>query len=399
MGLVIKLCYWPLRYSLWCQPVETGTSPRDVQLTDMVWLWHIDKIIDVIDTVFIILRKKYSQLTLLHVYHHAGMILISWAGIKYVPGGQSLITGSVNCFVHVVMYGYYLLTLVDKRYTSSWWKKHITQLQMVSIMIILDHIQNLYHNFEYVWPDPRTRNYPMVYTPMVFINMAMFLLFTYYMGPKYMRGRQPYRLEKIAIVYNVMQMIFNGYMCITAIRLCYWPLRYSLLCQPVETGTSPREIQILDLTWTYHLSKIIDVMDTVFIILRKKYSQLSLLHIYHHAGMIFVSWVGLKYVPGGQSVFLGVINTFIHVVMYGYYLLTLVDKRYTSSWWKKHITQLQMLQFLMICVHHIMSTVANCGFPRFISIGLVLGTFLLIYLFAIFYFHAYIEPEKQKKRS
>ncbi|RZF45218.1 hypothetical protein LSTR_LSTR012641 [Laodelphax striatellus] len=388
-----------LRYSLLCQPVETGTSPREIQILDIVWTYYLSKIIDVMDTVFIILRKKYSQLSLLHIYHHAGMILLSWVGVNYVPGGQSLLLGVINCFIHVVMYGYYLLTLVDKRYTSSWWKKHITQLQMVSIMIILDHIQSLYHNFEYVWPDPRTRHYPLVYTPIPFIIIAIFLLFTYYMGPKYMRGRQPYRLEKIAIVYNVMQMILNGYLFITGIRLIYWPLRHSLLCQPVETGTSPREIQILDGVWLYYLIKMIDVIDSVFIILRKKYSQLSLLHIYHHAGMILVSWIGIKYVPGGQGVLMGVINCFVHVVMYGYYLLTLVDKRYTSSWWKKHITQLQMLQFITICVHHLMATVMNCGYPRFLSILLVLGTSLLIYLFAIFYFHAYIEPEKQKKKS
>ena len=38
--------------------------------------------------VFFILRKKNSQLTFLHVYHHATMIFNWWAGVKYVAGGQ-----------------------------------------------------------------------------------------------------------------------------------------------------------------------------------------------------------------------------------------------------------------------------------------------------------------------
>ncbi len=38
--------------------------------------------------IFFILRKKNSQLTFLHVYHHTTMIFNWWAGVKYVAGGQ-----------------------------------------------------------------------------------------------------------------------------------------------------------------------------------------------------------------------------------------------------------------------------------------------------------------------
>jgi hypothetical protein len=39
----------------------------------------------------------------------------------------------VNSFVHVVMYSYYLLTSVWPEYRNNlWWKKYITQLQMVN---------------------------------------------------------------------------------------------------------------------------------------------------------------------------------------------------------------------------------------------------------------------------
>ena len=39
--------------------------------------------------VFFILRKKFGQVTFLHVYHHSTMAVISWIGFKFVPGGQS----------------------------------------------------------------------------------------------------------------------------------------------------------------------------------------------------------------------------------------------------------------------------------------------------------------------
>ena len=38
--------------------------------------------------VFFILRKKNSQVTFLHVYHHATMILNWWMAAKYIPVGQ-----------------------------------------------------------------------------------------------------------------------------------------------------------------------------------------------------------------------------------------------------------------------------------------------------------------------
>lgn len=39
--------------------------------------------------VFFVLRKKYSQISFLHVYHHLGMCLLGFVGTKYVPGKNS----------------------------------------------------------------------------------------------------------------------------------------------------------------------------------------------------------------------------------------------------------------------------------------------------------------------
>jgi len=38
--------------------------------------------------VFFIVRKKNSQVTFLHVYHHATMIINWWMAAKYLPVGQ-----------------------------------------------------------------------------------------------------------------------------------------------------------------------------------------------------------------------------------------------------------------------------------------------------------------------
>jgi len=38
--------------------------------------------------VFFILRKKNNQVSFLHVYHHATMMLNWWIVAKYIPVGQ-----------------------------------------------------------------------------------------------------------------------------------------------------------------------------------------------------------------------------------------------------------------------------------------------------------------------
>lgn len=47
---------------------------------------------------------------------------------------------------------------------------------------------------------------------------------------------------------------------------------------------------------------------------------------------------------GGHGTFLGLINTFVHIIMYSYYLLTALGPGVQKYlWWKKHITRMQMV--------------------------------------------------------
>lgn len=45
-----------------------------------VWLYYMAKIIELLDTVFFVLRKKHQQVSFLHVYHHTLMPICSFLG-------------------------------------------------------------------------------------------------------------------------------------------------------------------------------------------------------------------------------------------------------------------------------------------------------------------------------
>lgn len=60
-----------------------------VQVARVLWWYYFSKLIEFLDTIFFVLRKKTSQITFLHVYHHASMFNIWWCVLNWIPCGQS----------------------------------------------------------------------------------------------------------------------------------------------------------------------------------------------------------------------------------------------------------------------------------------------------------------------
>lgn len=94
----------------------------------------------------------------------------------------------------------------------------------------------------------------------------------------------------------------------------------------------------------YFLAKMSELLDTIFFVLRKKDNQITFLHMYHHTVMPMISWGVTKYYPGGHCTLIGVINSFVHIIMYFYYMMAAMGPQYQKFlWWKKYITTLQLV--------------------------------------------------------
>ncbi len=50
-------------------------------------------------------------------------------------------------------------------------------------------------------------------------------------------------------------------------------------------------------------------------------NKVSFLHVSHHVLMPLYMWPSARFVPGGHVSLGGVLNSLVHVFMYGYYLL------------------------------------------------------------------------------
>jgi len=56
--------------------------------------------------------------------------------------------------------------------------------------------------------------------------------------------------------------------------------------------------------------------------LKQNYHQISFLHLYHHTSIFAIWWIIVFFAPGGEGYFSAMLNSFIHVLMYSYYLWT-----------------------------------------------------------------------------
>lgn len=107
--------------------------------------------------------------------------------------------------------------------------------------------------------------------------------------------------------------------------------------------------------------------------------------------------MGLKFVPGGNTAFVPIINSFVHIIMYTYYALSTFPSLRPYLFWKRYLTQLQLVQFVLIIVHAVYSiSVPLCDWPKiFVYIVLINGA-LFFYLFFMFFLRTYHSPKSKK---
>lgn len=250
--------------------------------------------------------------------------------------------------------------------------------------------------------DPRVKNWFMmnsIWPPL--ITTVLYLYIVKKLGPDIMKNYQPFDLKAVMIVFNVFQVLVNGYIVAQAFRLVWIPTQFKSFCAMVDySDNTAYQINITRTVWVFHMTKLYDLLDTIFFILRKKNKQASFLHVFHHCLIYLFSWLSVKYFAGGHVVFFGTINSSIHIVMYTYYLLTAVGYEKNNIWWKKYLTQLQMIQFLVNGIHCLCGLLAeNCTFSKsIILMGFIFDVYMFL-LFWNFYKKTYLQTNDVIKRN
>ncbi|KAG8224018.1 hypothetical protein J437_LFUL001095 [Ladona fulva] len=278
--------------------------------------------------------------------------------------------------------------------------------------------------------DPRVKEWFLMDSPFPTVAICLFYLyFVTRLGPRLMKNREAFKLRPLLLLYNGFQVYFSCWMfkevgalwltlyvrstfyshCIARSSntlkhilqpfqglLSGWWGNYSLKCQPVDYSNNPTAMRMANAVWWFYFSKFTELSDTVFFVLRKKNDHITVLHLIHHGGIPIATWFGTKFVPGGHSTFCGMLNTFVHAVMYSYYFISALKPKWKGYLkFKKWVTLLQIAQFVLIMAHALQLLVVECDYPRSFVWFISFHGLLFLILFSNFYLRTYAGSKKR----
>lgn len=223
--------------------------------------------------------------------------------------------------------------------------------------------------------------------------VCLYLLMIF-IGPMIMKNREPIDVYSVQFVYNPVQVMLCSYMCIESILQAYRG-GYSFLvpCNPYSAS----EPIMANVLWLFYISKVLDFLDTAIIILKKKDVQLSFLHTYHHSTIFLMYWVNLNVGFDGDIYLTIILNGFIHAIMYTYYFVTLHTKQ---VWWKKYMTSMQLIQFLLMNAQAIYLLYSECtSFPPRVTMIYLVYIQSLFWLFMNFFIKNFFQAKKSSEEK
>ncbi|XP_062556617.1 elongation of very long chain fatty acids protein 4-like [Armigeres subalbatus] len=254
--------------------------------------------------------------------------------------------------------------------------------------IVVAKLLSGYNQFLWNNRDLRSIDFPLLTSNwQVPTIVVMYMVTVLRIGPKLMATRKAYDLMKYIRIYNIVQIVTNGFLFLfLVIHLLKRPTM-SYVCQSVDFSKTTLGYEELYISYTYFVLKILDLTDTIFFVLRKKQSQVSFLHVYHHSIMVLISYYGTLFVPGGHVFVLVLWNSLGHSLLYLYYNLA-TYKSSLAARYKIYLTRMQLAQFVYLIVHYGRPALTgmDCGFPQvwhwigFTQTMFFLGMFLDFYV-------------------
>ena len=240
--------------------------------------------------------------------------------------------------------------------------------------------------------DTRLDGWPLMDNPLWTVAICLsYIYFAKVWGPRFMEKRPAFELRGLLICYNVFQVLLHAFLFWEGVGISGWFTgKFNFRCEPVDYSNDPSALRIMFVSYLFFLSKYVDMLDTIFFILRKKLNQVTVLHLIHHGLVPFISFPVIRYASGGSTLICGCFNSLEHVIMYTYYLAAVMGPRF--QWflkWKKQVTACQISQFVIVALHSFQQLFVECGYPITLSYWIAGTEVFFFCLFVSFYRKSY----------
>jgi hypothetical protein len=210
----------------------------------------------------------------------------------------------------------------------------------------------------------------------------------YFNYPKKLRIN-PIILNNLSIIYNSFLIFFSGYTFTVLSQILY---KDGIIFQ---SNYYFQNLIFQKIIYYFYLSKYLEFFDTFFLYLNGK--NPIFLQKFHHIGAV-ICW-HLLYVYKVDAIFIpSFVNSFVHTLMYSYYLGCLLKIK-EIRFIKKYITFLQIIQLsvpIFISLYYYRPPIETV-FNYNLIIFFVTYVFFLILLFLNFYYKNYIKCNNKLK--
>ncbi|XP_059061449.1 elongation of very long chain fatty acids protein 7-like [Achroia grisella] len=241
--------------------------------------------------------------------------------------------------------------------------------------------------YEEIQNSDSIRGWPLEQTlPAIAVVLVTYLVMIKIILPAFMKTRPAYEFKNVLKFYNGFQVTYSAYLVFLYTR---YILRHGIITTGCPKGEDLKEL-ISDI-YIYFIAKHLDLLDTVFFILRKKDNQASFLHVYHHCVMVTWTWLHYVHFPTDNFVVVGLLNSFVHVLMYAYYGISSLGPEFAKYvWWKKHLTKIQLVQFILVVLDlHYQQKLSPCPIPWYFHYFCTGNISFFFILFIKFYINSY----------
>lgn len=133
--------------------------------------------------------------------------------------------------------------------------------------------------------DTRVKDWALMKSPLPIVMMSLsYVVFTKFIGPRMMEKRKAFDLRTTLIVYNIFHVAYNAWIFVDMSLKVNLP-QLNFRCEPINHSTSKEMLGIISLGYWYLILKLLEFGDGIFFVLRKKFNQVSNLHVVHHSVM------------------------------------------------------------------------------------------------------------------
>ncbi|XP_076068707.1 elongation of very long chain fatty acids protein baldspot isoform X1 [Oratosquilla oratoria] len=221
-------------------------------------------------------------------------------------------------------------------------------------------------------------------------------------GQRFMKDRPKYDLRAQLVAWNIALAIFSSWGCYrTALEMGHILSSYGFKFSYCNGGYTFLDNRVGGFwNWMFTLSKVPELGDTVFIVLRKQ--PLIFLHWYHHVTVLLYAWYSYSDYIATARWFV-CMNYMVHSVMYSYYALKALRFKVPRGI-SMAITTAQLAQMVMgaavnIWAYQVKQAGQECHVSyENIKISLLMYTSYFV-LFARFFNRAYFMSKIQDPKA